>query len=432
MKHRRISLRIGAIGLLTATSVLAAPATQAMAPATCQGEPATLVGTPDIRQLNGTSGPDVVVTGGARNVDTRAGDDLVCVTGKTETVMAGDGDDRVFTGDLPVPTSTDLEAGNDKFVGGTRNDRVSPGPGIDQVDTGDGADTYIGYKLSAANSDHVNLGLGPDSASVVDSNLDGVLDGGSGFNTLALGTCCEDEHAWVVDSGTETASLDGNPRFQWDNFRGFGFNAFAVEGTLEFHGTDAAEEVAVVREFAAPTIKVLDMRGGDDQVNLLGTVGPVLAGDGNDSVRLDGFADERSPSSLESAISLDLGAGTLRRPTRGQTFDFIGVENVDVSDFVTVDVRGDEQANNLVVGRACLSRIDGLGGPDSIRARSDQGCSKRYTLQHSLRADGGAGYDLLLGRQTRDQLIGGPGVDSADGRGEVDTCEAEIQQRCER
>ena len=433
MKFWRISLTIGAAGLLAGTAVQATSAAPA-AVAMCRGVPATVVGTPAMEQLSGTSGNDVVVTGGSRNVDTLAGDDLVCVTGQTRFVTAGDGDDRVFTGDLLAPTSALLGAGADRFVGGARDDFVSPGSGVDQVDTGDGADSYDGSKLGVANSDQVNLGPGPDSASLQESNLTGVLDGASGLNTLALAACCVGV-TLVVDNGTETATLNGAPLFHWNSFRGFAFGAFEVEGVdVKFQGTNAAEQVTVRQEFEfGPTIKSLDMRGGDDQVGLFGLVGPVSAGDGNDWVRFDDFADERSPSSLAPEISLDLGAGTMRLGgATAPTFNLTGVENVDVSEFVTIAVRGDEQPNNVLVGRACLSQIDGLGGPDSLRARSDEGCSQRYTVPHSMRADGGSGFDLLIGRQTRDRLIGGPGTDSADGRADIDTCEAEIQQRCER
>ena len=437
MKFWRISLTIGATGLLAATAVQATSAAPTAA-VMCRGVPATVVGTPQMRQLSGTSGNDVVVTGGAKNVETLGGDDLVCVTGKTETVMAGDGDDRVFTGDLPVRTSTLLEAGSDQFVGGARMDRVVPGPGVDQIDTGGGADTYDDFDVAVSNvakSDRVSLGPGSDVAVVAHPNLSGVLDGGSGLNTLAPTVCCDDvADAWIFDSGTETATQDGEPWFHWSGFRSFGFGAFSIEGTLVFHGTDAAERVSVGHELEfGPRIELLDMRGGDDQVTLFDAVGPVLTGDGNDSVQFYNVADDRSPSVLDSEISIDLGAGTMRLGGgTPQTFDFTGVENVEVSGFVTVSVRGDEQANNVVVGRACLSRIDGLGGADSIRALADQGCAKRYTVPHSMRADGGSGFDVLIGRQTGDRLIGGPGTDSADGRGDIDTCEAEIQQRCER
>src|SRR4051794_38994416 len=82
----------------------AAEVARAAAP-TCRGVPATLVGSPDIPALAGTSGPDVIITAGSRLVSARAGSDLVCVTGSnSRVVVAGAGDDRVFTDDEAVPT----------------------------------------------------------------------------------------------------------------------------------------------------------------------------------------------------------------------------------------------------------------------------------------------------------------------------------------
>ena len=49
-----------------------------------------------------------------------------------------------------------------------------------------------------------------------------------------------------------------------------------------------------------------------------------------------------------------------------------------------------------------------------------------------VRAFGNAGDDLLWGRNHDDRLLGGSGVDVADGRGGTDMCEAETTVRCER
>ena len=46
----------------------------------CFGRVPTIVGTPG-QNLEGTDGPDVVLSNGAANVDTLGGDDLVCVSG---------------------------------------------------------------------------------------------------------------------------------------------------------------------------------------------------------------------------------------------------------------------------------------------------------------------------------------------------------------
>ncbi len=49
------------------------------APPRCQGRRATLVGNPGTKHLMGTTGADVVVTGGAPRVETDDGDESLCL-----------------------------------------------------------------------------------------------------------------------------------------------------------------------------------------------------------------------------------------------------------------------------------------------------------------------------------------------------------------
>jgi hypothetical protein len=58
---------------------------------TCQDVAATIVGAPGVRRLEGTAGPDVIITGGARSVNAKAGDDIVCVTGATNFAAGASG-----------------------------------------------------------------------------------------------------------------------------------------------------------------------------------------------------------------------------------------------------------------------------------------------------------------------------------------------------
>jgi uncharacterized protein len=89
--------------------------------ASCLGRRATIVGTPDNDRIDGTGGPDVIVTGaGQDRIDAGGGDDIVC---------AGSGNDRV-----------DGEDGNDRLFGGRGDDRLDGGSGRDQVDGGPGDD----------------------------------------------------------------------------------------------------------------------------------------------------------------------------------------------------------------------------------------------------------------------------------------------------
>ena len=203
----------------------------------CQGQAATIVGTPDMRRLNGTAGDDVMVTGGARGVFSRGGNDTVCVTRTTRTLDAGRGDDLVTTADGAGGTYTDLGAGDDSFSGGSRTDEVVGGPGSDHA-TGAGDDSWY----SPDETDVADLGDGNDEARVDEYLPPGALDGGNGMNTLGFPDCCEESATWVIDNTAEVATREAEPRFHWDNFRSFALPAY-LAGTVEFIGSDEAERV---------------------------------------------------------------------------------------------------------------------------------------------------------------------------------------------
>lgn len=72
--------------LLTASSSALIPSSPTSARAAeqlCLGQVPTIVGAPDEFVVEGTDGPDVIITDGALEVDALGGDDLVCVTGIT-------------------------------------------------------------------------------------------------------------------------------------------------------------------------------------------------------------------------------------------------------------------------------------------------------------------------------------------------------------
>lgn len=417
------------IGVVCA--VLATPTTAMLpagaAAATCSGQTATIVGTPDTGTLRGTSGVDVIVTGGSKFVRARGGDDLICVTGGTEFVFGGGGNDLVDTTDAGGRSRTQLDDGEDRFIGGSRVDEVWGGDGADQVATGAGADSF-----SYGDGDTADLGGGDDTASAFNTLPAGAVDGGPGFNTLILSTCCEDDVTpqWFVDAGAEEATVDGVTTFAWNNFRGF---AFSVDsGSLKFLGTDAGEHLRISHDFEfGMDLADADMGGGSDEIVLDGAccVGRMDAGDGTDWLRLVGYADERSLD-LEGRIVVDLEAGLLRGFLRRTPA--VGLENVQVEDFVTTVLRGNAQANAFVVGTGCLVRVQGAGGPDTLRTRAKNECPSWSDTPGAVRADGGGGNDLLQGRNSNDRLIGGPGWDAVDGRRGRDTCGAEISARCER
>jgi len=402
---------------------------------TCRGVPATIVGAPTVRVLIGTSGADVIVTGGALSVIAKSGDDLVCVTGRTRRVEAGAGDDVVTTGGGTTQTFTMLGAGADRFMGGARPDDIRPGregdTAIDRVNTGGGSDSYDDDQ-AGPNQDLVDLGRGRDFALLDFPNISGHLDGGAGLNTLLMAASFDEPESWVVDNVTEVATVNGEALFGWDNFRGFTFQA----GSVEFRASDESEVVKAQQFFEfGPDIESLDMRGGDDQVVMIGMLVPVDGGPGSDWVRAVGFADERSRTP-ERRVAVDLVRDTLVVNSSRPGISIDGVENVEVDGFGTAVLRGDSQGNELLVGQTCLARMYGLGGPDILAGLPPSRCGANkaefFGVPRSIIAYGNGGNDLMAGRATQDRLVGGRGADTADGRSGVDTCKAETEYRCER
>ena len=103
-----------------------------------------------------------------------------------------------------------------------------------------------------------------------------------------------------------------------------------------------------------------------------------------------------------------------------------GVEGVEAHG-TRVRVVGDGHANGIAVD-GCDVQVYAGGGTDYV-VRYDYlalGCAR------TSKFDGGPGSDQLYGAdKSTDVLVGGPGRDSADGRGGTDTCRAEVTRHCE-
>ena len=125
----RTGALLGALLLAAPLGLVAGPPAQAelgpeRAAPTCNGLPLTAEGSPNGTVI-GTAGDDVILTKGATRVDSGAGDDSICVTGKgTAVINAGPGDDFVGARAHKGKTFVSLGFGDDAFFGGDGNDRV--------------------------------------------------------------------------------------------------------------------------------------------------------------------------------------------------------------------------------------------------------------------------------------------------------------------
>ena len=204
------------------------------------------------RTLRGTTGADVIVTGGARRVSAKAGNDLICVTGRTRSVEAG----SVTTSSRPAvgaprpsrpwgPGQTTLSG----VAAPTTSARADEATRRSTTSAPVAVPTSYDDDFPGPNQDLVDLGSGRDFALLDYSNLGGHLDGGRGLNTLHM-EAIDETASWVVDNVTETATVNGHALFAWDNFRGFSFH----RGSVDFRASDESEVVTAIQEFElAPT-----------------------------------------------------------------------------------------------------------------------------------------------------------------------------------
>ena len=295
---RRLPALLGAVGLVGVFLVVPADAQppsggQAAATDLCQGQVATIVGTDDQRQLRGTTGPDVIVTGGADSVKALEGDDVVCVTGSTRRLNTSDGHDHVRTSNGRTRTGISLGRGDDTLSGGNRPDFVSPGRGTDQIVTGGGNDAYIGNGFGVSLSDAaVDLGPGNDRA-VTPPNPAANIDGGTGSNVLVpQGDFDTAPGPWSFNNVTGTGTSPDGTGFVWQNFQRFTFDSSFDTGPLTFIGSGRDELVKVHRFFEiGPSLRSVDLGAGDDRVTYHGLISHADGGPGHDRLDVQDLGD---------------------------------------------------------------------------------------------------------------------------------------------
>ncbi|MGC4112870.1 MAG: hypothetical protein QM747_21115 [Nocardioides sp.] len=442
VERSRVAVLVGALVLATSSLAAAWPGSGAVAAGeTCHGEAATIVGTPD-GDIHGTNGPDVVVTNGAAQTDTGAGDDIVCVTGGdglgNAFISVDEGDDLVdATASEARDVVADLGAGDDTFFGGSEVDIVNasdpfesdPGQGADTVSTGGGAD-FVQSGGSIAQPDHDTIDLGPGRD---DADLEGLTDpalpvhGGPGRDGIEL-TRVAMRHALVIDNRTGEATDAGTPVISWGGMEVFSLSNIGSWGPPSFIGGPGAERV-----YSLVPLTSVDLGGGDDRLNLELQHSVVdhptyRGGSGHDSFILyAGAGDEAQRERL------DLVHGRLffRRTAKASMHARIhGFEQAKLSSY-HLNVIGSAKADDIV-WLGCRGVVAGGRGNDLISAYADDDAGCGYLGGDAkLVVRGGPGDDRLIGNYFPDTLLGGPGKDYADGGGNKDRCVAEKTVRCE-
>ena len=394
----KVLIAVGSLTLAAGLLVPVLPMATAGVAETCDGQPATLVGVPGQERLDGTTGPDVIISNGARLVYAAEGEDVVCLTNGDASV--------ILDGYLEYDNTSSWA--DDRVIGTTGNDRIISGAGaVDYFDIGQ----------TEENGDVLSLGTG-DSTITMDGVSVGSIDGGTGRDRLfARGS--SDQLTVAVDSsvtfsGHPSAALDGIESFHLEDasFDNLMFTGSATSESLYTHGAFSEYRG---RDPRAVTIAL----GGSNDIVTLGAnvEGTVAGGPGNDQFRYT--TGEGAPRRVTITLKKDAVQAT------GLRADVSSVDRL-YSNFRNVSVVGDGQRNDVSL-QACTARVRAAGGNDRVAIAAVPTCGGE---PHVL--NGGPGRDQLFGGRGRDLLIGGPGRDQADGGAGSDRCVAEVRRNCER
>lgn len=426
MLSSRILVPLAATLLLTSPG----PPASAVDEPTCRDLTATILGEAG-GTVEGTDGDDVIVTNGAEDTHAGPGDDTICVTRTTRfevaDVDAGPGADVVDTTAVTTHTTAVLGTGADELWGGDGDHYVTAGEsdGVDRetdlVHAGSGFDIVATGEAGQPDADNVDLGSGGGGITARSERPSGALrsDPGSG-STLRVPPLGPGR--WVIDNRAGRATLDGATVISWENLS-MSYIDLLPGAHLTYAGTNRDDFVYI----HGGDIDGIDLRGGDDEVDLRPTgriTGTIDGGDGdNDTVEV--FADH---------ALVDLRGGDFSIRPGHLDAHITGFENVEVFGAEEATVRGDAGPNFVYV-QACRARIRGGRGADEIYSAASRGtrgpCPAITRDDTDIKLFGGPGDDSLKGGPLAEYLFGGPGRDAADGDRGYDVCRAETERSCE-
>ncbi|MBD2497909.1 calcium-binding protein [Nostoc sp. FACHB-280] len=341
-------------------------------------------------------------------------------------LVGTDGDDRIFG-----------LAGNDIIEGRAGNDLIRGGDGVDYLSGGDGNDTIIGDR----GNDTFVGGYGNDR--LIWNNGDGSdrISGNSGYDVVEV------NGAGVGDNFRLQADAQGRAIFERLNLVPFTLTVDTAE-KFEING-QGGDDILDVNSLAGTSITSVQFTGGagHDLLDGRGTATPLIGygdegndtlyggtgndrldgGTGNDLIRGGDGVDYLSGGDGNDTIIGDRGNDTF---AGGYGNDRLIWNNGDGSDRISgnsgydvVEVNGAGVGDNFRLqadaqGRAIFDRlnlvaftltvdtaekfeINGQGGDDILDVNSLAGTSIT-----SVQFTGGAGNDLLNGRDTATPLVG--------------------------
>ena len=337
-----------------------------------------------------------------------------------------DANDAILPGDAPNDDRILAGAGNDTVLAGLGDDSVDAGAGNDIVTAGAGDDSVYGGP-----GDNLLNGNGGNDSLVGDTGTD-TLNGGTGDDSLWAGGNPGVGDQLNGEAGNDTLVGGG----VGDTLvGGSGNDIITGNGATVIYGDDALTvdlpDVAYPGLYAADT----DPDNNRDlvQASNLGTT--VYGGDDADTVyggasgdTIYGGVDADSLFGYEGNDSIvgDEGSDTIIGGTGDDTLDGDGATNAapdlpDAADLVDTnnsdDIAGGA-GNDIIYGRDDDDRVHGDGGNDTLYGGNDDDTLTGDAGNDLL--DGGQGFDALIGGGDRDTFVNVGAGDSVDGSGTGD------------
>ncbi|MGE0717846.1 MAG: calcium-binding protein [Alphaproteobacteria bacterium] len=355
-------------------------------------------------QVVGLGGADTIVTGdgddrvygntGADSISAGAGDDSVYGGQENDTINGGAGNDQI-AGDL----GNDMligGAGNDIMYGGQGNDVLDPGTGNDTVFAGMGQDT-----LTLGNSNTgdklIYMDKGQDYVSIVST---------TGSHVVHLGENNDIAYLEANSGNTQVFGDAGNDQITAQNY-----------GSDTLDGGDDDDKITVldgsiggktlIGGFGDDTIDVQDTSGNAWDQILPNTRVSVNGGEGTDSVHYDRglfLPDENNGGDDNDTITFEQSTVLTLRDKSIENFEVINWSGEDDS-VVFADGNNTRGAGSAVT-------VNAGSGEDYIDASRETASS--YVLNGNEGDDtlkGGSAADTLRGGSDSDLLVGGGGAD---------------------
>ena len=327
-------------------------------------------------EINGTNGND-------SNLDGGGGPDTIRGLRGNDVIRGMGGDDILIDADERPGYDDDIGPDNDTLFGGEGNDRLLSGQGLHFEDI-----------------DELYGEAGDDLIELFGMQTDDIADGGTGFDTfhLHIDNTTADVEALFSPSSFTVRLNPTKPTLAKDGVRASNFERMIIEVAIGNDNIRGSENNDLVRAIGGGG-DIFDMRGGDDEVQILLTLEEdaqplvtVLGGAGSDFL----LWSVQETSTLDHVFNVN---------TNTYTKDGTSLGTINGFEQLYVVAAG---GNDQLTGGALNDDFYGNAGDDILVG--NDGADRLYGGSGKNTMRGGPGDDLLVSNGD-DDMDGGDGLD---------------------